>query len=360
MSATVHLHIGEPKTGTTYIQAMLFHHRERLLEAGLLVPGRNLDHIRAGHDVLGRARTAGTHSTEGAWDALAAEITGYPCRHALVSMEMLTRARPRQVERAVAAFGADADVRVVVTARELSRLVPARWQESVQFRKSWSLDDYLSGVLAGSRDRQGSDASRHFWGLHDTPTTVRTWAESVGLERVSLVTLPSEGATPDELWVRFGRALGLDFAGFEAVAQANASLGAASAELMRRVNEALAETDLGDADHARICRKFLGKTVLPQRKDSESSIEMPAAFVESSRAHSEELVAELKGLGVRVVGDLDDLLPSDDPGSAVAPPEEAQVASAAVDAMAALIEQNAQLLRSSRRRGKDLPFAEVE
>ena len=36
------------------------------------------------------------------------------------------------------------------------------------------------------------------------------------------------------------------------------------------------------------------------------------------------------------------------------------VAAAAVDAMAALIEQNAQLLRSARRKGKDLPFAEVE
>jgi hypothetical protein len=49
---------------------MLFHHQQQLHEAGLLVPGRNLDHIRGGHDVLGRAKTAGTHETEGAWQAL--------------------------------------------------------------------------------------------------------------------------------------------------------------------------------------------------------------------------------------------------------------------------------------------------
>jgi hypothetical protein len=360
MSSAVHLHIGEPKTGTTYLQAMLFHHQQRLLDAGLLVPGRNLDHIRAGHDILGRARTAGTHSTEGAWDELAAEIIGHAANHAVVSMEMLTRAGPRQARRAVGAFGPDTDVRVVITARELSRLAPARWQESVQFRKSWSLDDYLSAVLAGGRDRQGSDASRHFWGLHDTPTTVRTWADVAGLDRISVVTLPPSGASPDELWRRFGQAVGLDLAGYGPVEQANASLGAASAELMRRVNEALVETDLGDADHARICRKFLGKTVLPLRKGSEPPIVLPARFAEASRRHSEELVAELEESGVRVVGALADLLPPDGVEHVVEPPAEELVAAAAVDAMAALIEQNAELLRITRRRGKDLPFSEVE
>ncbi|MEO8105812.1 MAG: hypothetical protein ABI720_00705 [Actinomycetes bacterium] len=360
MSPAVHLHIGEPKTGTTYIQAMLFHHREKLLQDGLLVPGRNLDHIRAGHDVLGRARTAGTHSTEGAWEGLATEIVGYQGSHAVVSMEMLTRARPRQVERAVAAFGAQSDVRVVITARELSRLAPARWQESVQFRKSWRLDDYLSGVFGGGRDPKASDASRHFWGLHDTPATVRRWSDVLGMDRVCVVTLPAKAASPDELWVRFGEAINLDLTGYEPVEQSNASLGAASAELMRRVNEALAKTDLGDADHARICRKFLGKTVLPVRKGSEPSIAMPAEFMAASRTHSEEIVAELKDIGVGVIGSLNDLLPPDEPATDAKPLDEGLVAAAAVDAMAALIEQNAQLLRSNRRKGKDLPFAEVE
>ncbi|HZW00859.1 MAG TPA: hypothetical protein VFF55_04750, partial [Candidatus Deferrimicrobium sp.] len=213
---------------------------------------------------------------------------------------------------------------------------------------------------AGGRDRKANDASRHFWGLHDTPTTVRTWADVVGLERVSVVTLPPRSASPDELWHRFGTAMGIDLTGYDAVEQANASLGAASAELMRRVNEALAETDLGDADHARICRKFLGKTVLPQRKGSEPSIVMPSRFMEAARGHSEELVAELKAMGVSVIGTLDDLLPPDETAHEVDAPAEGLVAAAAVDAMAALIEQNAELLRTARRKGRDLPFAEVE
>jgi hypothetical protein len=359
MSPTVHLHIGEPKTGTTYLQAMLFHHQESLAGSGVLVPGRNLDHIRAGHDALGRSKTAGTHATEGAWQELAEEVMASDAQNAVISMEMLTRARPPQAARAVAAFGRDADVRVVVTTRELSRLVPARWQESVQFRKSWTLDEYAAGVVQNGRMREAGP-SKHFWGLHDTPVTVDTWARAVGLERVTVITLPPSGAAPDVLWTRFGEALGLDLANYGEAEQANASLGAASAEVMRRLNLLLAESDLGDAEHARICRKFLGKTVLPDLKGNEPSITLPTTQREAARALSQQLVADLQSAGVRVVGDLADLLPPDASSVEAPAPSDAQVADAALTALAAIVEQNARLSKTARRRGRDLPFAEVE
>jgi hypothetical protein len=358
MTQTVHLHIGEPKTGTTYVQAMLFHHQARLADAGVLIPGRNLDHIRAGHDVLGRSKTAGTHATEGAWEALADEIAGSDLPHAVVSMEMLTRARPRQVTRAVDAFGKDADVRVVVTSRELSRLVPARWQESVQFRKSWTLDEYASGIFTNGREREAGPA-KHFWGLHDTPVTVETWGRSVGVDHVTVVTVPPSGSAPDLLWVRFGEAIGVNLTGYAEAQQANASLGGASAELMRRLNEVLAESDLDEADHARICRKFLGKTVLPELKSREPSITLPSAFTDIARALSGQLVDDLVKTGVHIVGDTADLLPTSAP-SADAAPTDRQVTEAALTALASLVEQNAQLAREARRRGRDLSFTEVE
>jgi hypothetical protein len=358
MTQTVHLHIGEPKTGTTYIQAMLFHHQQQLNEAGLLVPGRNLDHIRGGHDVLGRAKTAGTHETEGAWQALCDETTASSLPHSVISMEMMTRARPRQVARAVQALPADQAVRVIITARELSRLAPARWQESVQFRKSWTLEEYLSGVFAHPREKE-TGAAKHFWGLHDTPKTVATWANEVGLDNVTVVTLPPSGSSPDQLWLRFGEALGVALDGFSEAEQANASLGSASAEVMRRLNLALVDLDVGEAEHARICRKFLGKTVLPQLRRNEPTVVMPVAFRATSRAVSDELVAELLDSGVRVVGDLSELLPASDTPEPE-PATDTQMLDAALAALAALVEQNAQLARKARRRGRDLPFTEVE
>ena len=358
MTQTVHLHIGEPKTGTTYIQAMLFHHQQQLHEAGLLVPGRNLDHIRGGHDVLGRAKTAGTHETEGAWQRLCDEVAASPLPHAVISMEMMTRARPRQVAKAVQAFSDDQTVRIVITARELSRLAPARWQESVQFRKSWTLEEYLSGVFERPREREAG-AAKHFWELHDTPRTVDMWAQEVGLGNVTVVTLPPRGSSPDELWLRFGTALGAPLGGFTEAAQANASLGLASAEVMRRLNLALADLDVREAEHARICRKFLGKTVLPQLRSNEPSVAMPSAFRSASKTVSEQLVAELHDSGVQVVGDLAELLPTADAPE----PEEvtdAQMLDAALLALSAVVEQNAHLARKVRRRGQDLPFAEVD
>ena len=358
MTQAVHLHIGEPKTGTTYLQAMLFHHQRQLHEEGLLVPGRNLDHIRGGHDVLGRTKTAGTHDTEGAWQGLSDQIVASPLPHAVISMEMMTRARPRQVTRAVRAFPAEQTVRVVITARELSRLAPARWQESVQFRKSWTLEEYLSGVFEHPREREVG-AAKHFWGLHDTPKTVEVWAGEVGMDNVTVVTVPPSGSSPDLLWLRFGEALGVRLDGFSEAEQANASLGSASAEVMRRLNVALADLDVGEAEHARICRKFLGKTVLPQLKRNEPAVAMPEAFRTTSRKISEELVADLRDSGVRVVGDLSDLLPVADSQESESATE-SQMLDAALTALAALVEQNAQLARKVRRRGTDLPFTEVE
>jgi hypothetical protein len=230
----VHLHIGEPKTGTTFIQAMLFHNREAMLTDGVLVPGDKLDQIRGGHDVLGRAKTAGTHDTAGAWQDLADQVVAFQGVHAVISMEMLTRARPRQIQRAVDAFGGRADVRVVVTARDIADLAPARWQESVQFRQSWRFEEYLDGVFdPGGRD---TAAGRHFWGLHDTPTTVLAWAKAVGQPNVTVVTVPKSRVQPDLLWHRFGSAIGVPVAAYEQVERANASLGRESAELMQRVN----------------------------------------------------------------------------------------------------------------------------
>ena len=358
MTRTVHLHIGEPKTGTTYIQAMLFHHQEQLRDAGVLVPGKNLDHIRAGHDILGRTKTAGTHSTEGAWEDLVEQIESSELPHAVISMEMLTRARGPQAARAVRAFGESTDVRVVITARQLSRLVPARWQESVQFRKSWTLDEYVAGVFDSPRERATGPA-RHFWGLHDTPVTVQTWGKHLNPDQITVVTVPPSGSAPDLLWTRFGEAIGVDLSGYAPADTSNASLGAASAELMRRLNDALADTDMDDADHARICRKFLGKSVLPELKNQEPGITLPSVFREDAQALSVQIVTELRNSGVGVVGELDELLPST-PLAEPQPPTEGQIASAALVAMAALVEQNAQLARKARRRGNDLPFTEVD
>ena len=48
MTERVYLHVGTPKSGTTYLQRVLDHNRERLAAAGVLVVGeRHGDRVHA-------------------------------------------------------------------------------------------------------------------------------------------------------------------------------------------------------------------------------------------------------------------------------------------------------------------------
>ena len=93
------LHIGLPKTGTSYVQQSLVQNREALAATGvevLNVPGR-AQHDAA-YDLLGR-RIGGTDAgaVEGAWPALVDRVARSSHPSVLLSDEVLVHARPRQV-----------------------------------------------------------------------------------------------------------------------------------------------------------------------------------------------------------------------------------------------------------------------
>ena len=92
MSERVLLHVGTPKTGTSYLQDVLFRNRERLLDAGLCYPADRFDdHFLAALD-LQRLTWGGLEAEAvGAWDRLADRVR----RHegtAIVSHEVFAAA----------------------------------------------------------------------------------------------------------------------------------------------------------------------------------------------------------------------------------------------------------------------------
>ena len=55
----VYLHIGEPKTGTTFVQQVLWRNRSALAQFGIMLPGpRPLAHWRAAQDLREVAQVA--------------------------------------------------------------------------------------------------------------------------------------------------------------------------------------------------------------------------------------------------------------------------------------------------------------
>ncbi|NUS49791.1 MAG: hypothetical protein HOQ22_01965, partial [Nocardioidaceae bacterium] len=64
----VFLHIGAPKSGTSYLQSTLWRNRALLREHGLLLPGSRAAHYQAMADLRGGVWTDG-HS-EWTWDRM--------------------------------------------------------------------------------------------------------------------------------------------------------------------------------------------------------------------------------------------------------------------------------------------------
>src|SRR4051812_34542909 len=127
------LHVGLPKTGTTYLQAVLAHHRDALRDAGVLYPFVRPQamflgavEVRGSHEKFGLAR----EDVLGTWQALADRVHAHEGT-SVISHEILGGAEPDEIAAALVPL-AGLDVDVVVTARDLGRQATAHWQEEVK------------------------------------------------------------------------------------------------------------------------------------------------------------------------------------------------------------------------------------
>ena len=233
MARTVFFHVGLPKTGTTYLQTMMWHNRAELARQGVLLPGESSrQHLWASGVVredphLSRRSPA----AERAWDVLVEEINAWDGT-AVVSHEFFAAASAGQAARAVGALG-DAEVHVVVTARELLSLVTARWQEFVKNGSTVPIDDYPVSDASGPTDDWG-------WSTLDLSDVLARWGAFLPHERVHVLTLPRPDEPRETLWLRFTDLVGIDPASCESTGDGlNESLGVVQVELLRRVNAEL-------------------------------------------------------------------------------------------------------------------------
>lgn len=340
MAERVVLHIGTMKSGTSYLQALLFANRDALAGQGVLLPGETWQDQ---HFAVRDAVSGGGSPDAPRWSALVQEMKAHP-GPAVVSMEYLGPARPKLASRILDGFGST-PVEVVVTARDLNRTIPSMWQETVQSGRVWAWDEYVEDVRA-KRPGRGSGVRDHkspggtFWRQQHVARMCRDWASVVGPERCTLVTLPPPGGAPDLLARRFAQAAGIRFS-TSVVSTTNASLGLASTLAVRQLNALLDERGLPFPAGQRLRRTRLAKEVLATRRSDE-----PALGLEVSEwvlEQTAETRAVLDEVGLAVVGDVDDLSPVAVPGVHPSQVPEAEVARAAVFGLAGIMEQ---LIRS--------------
>lgn len=307
MSRTVFLHVGVAKTGTTYLQRLMFTNRDLLRKHGVLYPGERPNaHFLASMDL--REAGFGGHQYSGApgmWQKLVAEANSFP-HTTVISHETLARARPNGIERAVVDFSTD-DVRVVVTTRDLGRQIPAVWQETVKNRNVQTYSEFLEWVFDATTP-DGTTRMNSFWRPQDLPRLVRRWLDGVGDGKVIVVTVPPAGADRQELWRRFAAAVELPDLPYSFDADVrNVSLGVLQSELLRRMNRHIPEQVEWPMYERRVKREFAEKrlTSLP----SSDQIGVPARWREQVGVVAERMTRELAELPIRVIGDVDDLRP---------------------------------------------------
>lgn len=345
MTQRVLLHVGAPKTGTSYIQDVLFRHRDLLAERGVHYPADRHDaHFLAALDLMQLDWGGLEKQAVGAWDRLA-EQTRALHGTVIISHEILAAASRAQVQRALDSLG-DAEVHVVFSARDLARQIPAEWQENVKHRRVLPYARFLERLQEPSSD---GPIPAWFWQVQDVPDVLDRWGHRLPPEHVHLVTVPPPGQRRELLWERFAAVFGLDgevAAGLDLTPQrANASLGVPESALLRRVNQRV--NDVVPNHHYReFVRELLAHHTLSLRADS-PRLRLPAELTPWVDGLSRAWVTTLEGRGYDVVGDLADLLPApvERGGEAADPdaPDEAQVADAAVDAIAALVAEAGRL-----------------
>ena len=342
MTRRVLLHVGAPKTGTSFVQDILFVHQEALREQGILYAADRHDaHFLAALDLMELPWGGLEREATGAWERLAAEVRAWPGT-AIISHEILGTASRLQVARALDSLRGDGDVEIhlVYSARDLVRQIPAEWQENVKHRRTKPYGAFLDSLQDTER---GAEVARWFWGVQEVPDVLDRWGDSLPRERVHLVTVPPPGSSPTLLWERFAGLFGIDPHEFTPSDRANASLGVPESAMVRRLNERLNDV-LPNHHYRTLVRELLVHRNLSARSDS-PRLSLPEDTYRWADALARSWVSELALRGYDVVGELDDLVPTaarpfTDPDTC----EERLVAEAALDGLAIMTRESARLL----------------
>ncbi|WP_210440283.1 hypothetical protein [Nocardioides xinjiangensis] len=305
MARRVFLHVGTAKSGTTYLHDLWWQHHETLRHRGLLLPGAVMrEHFLAAAVVKGMDALVGRLSTEerGAWQRML-EQAGKWHDDVLISHEHFSDSPPEAARRALAEVSGAADeVHLVLTVRDLARVLPSAWQQRVKQGARQPYGAFLDAVRDGAADRK-------FWRYQDVPAILDRWTVGLPPERVHVVTVPPPGAPRDELWRRAAHVLDVDVDDLSTDPRLpNDSLGIVEAELLRRVNARIPRQrrtlELTRYAKGRFARDVLAGSARPE------PFVLPGEHAAWVRARADGIVADLRRRSYDVVGDLDDLLPA--------------------------------------------------
>lgn len=297
--SNVYLHVGPVKTGSTYLQDLLWRNRQDLARQGYQHPGEHDNEMwLATNDVQDQAFIHfEMPEAAGAWAKVCERVLAFD-GSSVISHEVLGMSTEEHVARIVDSL-ASARLHVVVMARSLAPMLPSLWQEKV---KMVDPDISWPNFLA-SQGQSGAP-------LTDASLIVQRWLAHVPPAQIHVVTVPPRSAEPRILLDRFAAALSIDTLGWTIDGDAaNRSLDRIQVELLRRLNLATS----GSLDR-RAQRRLVQGALLPQMRaaDPQRRMRLPESERGWIEAETSRRLDALHNSRTTLHGDLADLeIPAD-------------------------------------------------
>nr|CAA9329955.1 MAG: hypothetical protein AVDCRST_MAG46-1361 [uncultured Nocardioidaceae bacterium] len=298
MRHPVYLHIGPAKTGTTYLQQLLWENRDRMRKQGILRPGEVRDHHYLAAADLTEVPPPGLTRKEiaGRWASLVGMILAHD-GPAVVSHERFCSATRGQARRAVADLG-ERDVHIIFTARNARALHESRYQQTLKSGRTWTFEDFTQSVLGSGQASEkgiglGGQAMEH-------------WGAVVPAERFHVVTMPGPGASRTLLWERFAQVIGFDLKhAVMETGRVNESIGVVEAELLRQLNAG--DGDAWPLEAQLYVKHRMVPNLLAGRPGQRKISVTDPATLEALVRQTEKLASTVRERGFHVVGDLAEL-----------------------------------------------------
>ncbi len=297
------LHIGVHKTGTTAVQTALANCRDILGTWDVRYPGRLMAHREIASSVMGRPlgwRTDGAKPPKpGLWEQTVSDAHAYGGA-TVISSEFFAESPDDVVERIVRDVGADR-LQVVVTLRNLGKLLPSAWQQNL---KSGFETPYLAWVRRMLFQDDEATRNTIFWRRHRHDLLVERWVAAVGADRVTVVVVDDRDRPG--IFHRFEDLLGLprDTLYNRRGEVSNRSMTLAEAAFLRRLNVAVGGAAGWRAYPNRV-QAFMVKGLVEGRtpKADEPRLATPQWALDRAAEIAGDMVDRIEDSGARIVGD---------------------------------------------------------
>lgn len=298
------LHIGQMKSGTTYIQNILQSSRSYLNENSWIYPGKKINQQHEVYGICGKdvfwVRESMRRQNQVIADKLVEEIKSKRNSHNLIiSAEALSSLSASGIARFIDNVGKPDEV--VLTVRSLYKVLPSAWQQSLKGGHDRSLEEFFELLKKQRPNREG------FWKTYSFGEIVKKWAS---FAPVKVIVVPDKPAKKDQLWNMFSKVVGLpeEVCREPDESKSNISLNMESASFLRALIRAVSSDGELAPYKTRIIGLYLNGMVFPLAPLGRGNKIFPLeSFKEDLDKWGREEVELLEEFSTDIVGDVGSL-----------------------------------------------------